>query len=140
MSERIEIHYDPPSELPPAAVAAKAPAARRIVLPYWMRKFRAALLAVAAALVLRAIFLEPFGVPTGSMATTILGQHRSAFCADCGNLIRVGVNHYFHKTAALAHLKRSGDIVHRHFGDLDIPPVRASFGLAQSNPPELRIE
>jgi signal peptidase I len=58
-----------------------------------MRKLRAALLAVAAALVIRAVFLEPFGVPTGSMAPTILGWHREANCPNCGNLVRVGVDH-----------------------------------------------
>jgi signal peptidase I len=59
-------------------------------LPYGLRKFRVAILAVSAALLVRAILLEPFGVPTGSMAPAILGVHRNAICPDCGNSVNVG--------------------------------------------------
>lgn len=41
-------------------------------------------------LVVRAFGLEPFGVPTGSMAETLLGNRKEATCPRCGYPIRVG--------------------------------------------------
>jgi signal peptidase I len=37
------------------------------------------------ALVFRAFVLEAFMIPTGSMAPTLLGYHKSQLCPDCGN-------------------------------------------------------
>ncbi len=34
--------------------------------------------------------IEPFGVPTGSMAPTLIGNHKVAACPRCGFVIRVG--------------------------------------------------
>src|SRR5438270_4185080 len=42
-------------------------------------------------LFVRVGFVEPFGVPTGSMAPTFLGNHREAPCPRCGYPIRVGI-------------------------------------------------
>jgi signal peptidase I len=55
-----------------------------------MRRLRTVFLTLAAVLVLRAVFLEPFGVPTGSMAPTIFGVHRDVNCPNCGYPVRVG--------------------------------------------------
>ena len=41
-------------------------------------------------LVVRTTFVEPHGVPTGSMAPTIYGHHRSCPCPRCGYPIVVG--------------------------------------------------
>ena len=41
-------------------------------------------------LIVRTTFVEPHGVPTGSMAPTIYGQHRSCPCPRCGYPIVVG--------------------------------------------------
>jgi signal peptidase I len=41
-------------------------------------------------LFLRTVFIEPFGVPTGSMAPTLIGNHREAPCPRCGYPVRVG--------------------------------------------------
>jgi signal peptidase I len=41
-------------------------------------------------LVVRTIFVEPFGVPTGSMAPTLHGNYRGAHCPRCDHEIRVG--------------------------------------------------
>ncbi|HEY3790160.1 MAG TPA: signal peptidase I [Urbifossiella sp.] len=42
-------------------------------------------------LFLRVGFVEPFGVPTGSMAPTLIGNHREVHCPRCGYPVRVGV-------------------------------------------------
>lgn len=62
-------------------------------LPFWMRKLRAVMLALGAVLVLRVIFVEPFSVPTGSMAPHILGVHHETSCWNCGKTVRVGEPH-----------------------------------------------
>src|SRR5439155_19486671 len=41
-------------------------------------------------LLFRAIGAEPYGVPTGSMAPTLLGNHRAVTCPRCGYPIDVG--------------------------------------------------
>ncbi len=45
---------------------------------------------ISLFLVVRTIFVEPFGVPTGSMAPTLYGNHRAAPCPRCGYSICVG--------------------------------------------------
>ena len=41
-------------------------------------------------LLIRTVVIEPFGVSTGSMATTILGNRKQAYCPRCGAEIVVG--------------------------------------------------
>jgi len=41
-------------------------------------------------LLVRTIALEPYGVPTGSMAESLIGNHREAICPRCGFPLRVG--------------------------------------------------
>ena len=41
-------------------------------------------------LVVRTAVMEPFGVPTGSMAGALVGNHRERACPDCGYPVRVG--------------------------------------------------
>src|SRR5262249_60109346 len=48
------------------------------------------LLALCALLLVRALVTEPYGVPTGSMAPTLLGHHRAVACPRCGYVVRVG--------------------------------------------------
>jgi signal peptidase I len=45
---------------------------------------------LCALLIFRAVCAEPYGVPTGSMAPTLLGRHRAVACPRCGYLVRVG--------------------------------------------------
>lgn len=42
-------------------------------------------------LFVRVGFVEPFGVPTGSMAPTLIGNHREGPCPRCGYPVRVGI-------------------------------------------------
>jgi signal peptidase I len=42
-------------------------------------------------LFLRVAFVEPFGVPTGSMAPALIGNHREGPCPRCGYTVRVGI-------------------------------------------------
>lgn len=41
-------------------------------------------------LLVRVIAVEPFGVPTGSMAPALIGNHREGPCPRCGHPVRVG--------------------------------------------------
>ena len=46
---------------------------------------------VGIFLFVRVVLVEPFGVPTGSMAPTLIGNHREAACPRCGYPVRVGL-------------------------------------------------
>jgi signal peptidase I len=48
------------------------------------------LLVLCVLLIFRAIGVEPYGVPTGSMAPTLLGHHKAIVCPRCGYTVRVG--------------------------------------------------
>ena len=48
------------------------------------RLLRTALLFAIGFMVVRTALVEPFGVPTGSMAPTLLGNHRECPCPRCG--------------------------------------------------------
>ncbi len=54
------------------------------------RLAESAVLFISAILFLRTIAVEPFGVPTGSMAPTLCGNHRALSCPRCGYPIQVG--------------------------------------------------
>ncbi len=54
------------------------------------QKVEFAIIFLGAILFLRAMAVEPFGVPTGSMAPTLTGNHRCVYCPRCGYPIRVG--------------------------------------------------
>ena len=48
-------------------------------------------LGLSGFLLIRTAAVEPFGVPTGSMALTLLGNHREGFCPRCDERVSVGV-------------------------------------------------
>jgi signal peptidase I len=54
------------------------------------RLLESLILFLGIILFLRSVAVEPFGVPTGSMAPTLTGDHYSVNCPDCGHPIHVG--------------------------------------------------
>jgi signal peptidase I len=69
-------------------------------------------------LVLRTIAVEPFGVPTGSMAPALIGHHRDGPCPRCGYPVRVG--------------RPSSGNANDHFADLTCPNCDQHFSLADA--------
>jgi signal peptidase I len=56
-----------------------------------LRRFlETTLLCLCVLLVLRAVGAEPYVVPTGSMAPTLLGHHKAIVCPRCGTTVRAG--------------------------------------------------
>lgn len=56
-----------------------------------VRRFvETAILFVTLIMIVRAVALEPFGVPTGSMAQTLVGNHKACTCPRCGYPVFVG--------------------------------------------------
>lgn len=51
---------------------------------------RVMILLLSLFLVVRAVGVEPFGVPTGSMAEALIGNHREGHCPRCQYPVRVG--------------------------------------------------
>jgi signal peptidase I len=63
--------------------------------PIRSRSFRRRLiectvLLLCALLVLRAVCLEPYAVPSGSMAPALVGNHKTCVCPECGYPVVVG--------------------------------------------------
>ena len=77
--------------LAPGPVVRAAALPTRIVLPSSRRRLaESAVLFVAAIIFLRAMTVEPFGVPTGSMAPTLSGNHKALACPRCQYPVRIG--------------------------------------------------
>ena len=67
---------------PPTAPPPTAGTARRFI--------QALVVFLCLFLLVRTVALEPFGVPTGSMAPTLIGNHREADCPRCRYPVKVG--------------------------------------------------
>ncbi len=69
------------------------------------------ILFVIAILVFRAILLEPYGVPTGSMAPTLTGDHFLVHCPECGIPIRYSrpINSTLAKPAKMGENNTNGE-------------------------------
>ncbi len=59
----------------------------------WRRCLEGGVIFFLTILFVRVMAVEPFGVPTGSMAPTLIGNHRSCPCPRCGFAIAVGEPH-----------------------------------------------
>jgi signal peptidase I len=69
-------------------------------------------------LVLRTLAVEPFGVPTGSMAPALIGHHRDGPCPRCGYPVRVG--------------RPSSGGLTEHFAHVACPNCEHHFSLADA--------
>src|SRR5207244_1308985 len=56
------------------------------------RMLESSVLFLTVIILLRSVAIEPFGVPTGSMAPAMAGNHKSCVCPRCGHLVQVGSN------------------------------------------------
>jgi len=63
---------------------------------------------ISAILFLRSLAVEPFGVPTGSMAPTLIGNHKCVNCPRCGYPIRIGEPGKQHSHYPKAHCPNCG--------------------------------
>jgi len=73
-----------------AAPETRPPARRRHASPPRLLA-TVAVVFLIVFLFIRVGFVEPFGVPTGSMAPTLIGNHREGPCPRCGFPVRVGI-------------------------------------------------
>jgi signal peptidase I len=72
-------------------VIQAAPSRTVLVPPSGRRRLAESLvLFLCAILFLRTVTVEPFGVPTGSMAPTLCGNHKALACPRCGYPVRIG--------------------------------------------------
>ncbi len=69
---------------PPAVPPAPAAPQDRTTGPRVLETVQTVLLALALAFIFRAFFVEPFIIPTGSMAESLLGVHATRLCPACG--------------------------------------------------------
>ncbi|MBN9516912.1 signal peptidase I, partial [bacterium] len=72
-----------PPPAPPAPAHPHASPARTLA--------NLAVLLICGFILFRVGLAEPFGVPTGSMAPTLIGNHRQTACPRCGYPVRVGL-------------------------------------------------
>lgn len=58
----------------------------------WRETIESIAVAVILAFVFRTFVAEAFVIPTGSMASTLMGRHKDLFCAECGYNYRTGAS------------------------------------------------
>lgn len=73
---------------------------------------------VGLFLIIRTLAVEPFGVPTGSMAPALIGHHRDGVCPRCGYTVHVG--------------RPSTGNTHDHFSHVVCPNCDFRFSLASA--------
>jgi hypothetical protein len=78
----------PAPAMPTAATAAPSGSAANVKAPHHHDSFREFLetivFVVVLVLILKTFLAEAFVIPTGSMATTLLGAHKEVTCEKCG--------------------------------------------------------
>ena len=83
---------------------------------FFRENIESILIAVALAFILRIFVVEAFKIPTGSMAPTLLGQHKSVKCPNCSwkfkanhSLNYVKCSNCFYKIRISGYRKRGGN-------------------------------
>jgi signal peptidase I len=83
---------------------------------FFRENIESILIAVALAFILRIFVVEAFKIPTGSMAPTLLGQHKSVKCPNCAwkfetnySLNHVKCSNCFYKIRISDHRRRGGN-------------------------------
>jgi hypothetical protein len=77
----------------PAAAAATKPAAKTPPQHDSFREFiETIVFVVVLVLILKTFLAEAFVIPTGSMATTLLGYHKDITCQQCGHRFLVNAS------------------------------------------------
>src|SRR5438105_14381580 len=84
------------------------------------RLLEALVLAFLAVLALRTLAIEPFGVPTGSMAPALRGDHWCGTCPRCGAPVVVGGNGLSTDAASARRLAASAHCGNCGFGPLPV--------------------
>ncbi len=77
------------------ALAMESPAARRaqaIQLSAFRETAESIVVAIILALLFRTFVAEAFVIPTGSMAPTLMGEHKDLFCPQCNHPFQVGAS------------------------------------------------
>ena len=74
-----------PGRTTPEETAAKGPdrPSSMLTFDWWRENLEAFIFAVVLAIIIRHFSVEAFEIPTGSMATTLLGMHAKVTCPNC---------------------------------------------------------
>lgn len=81
---------DAPDEAPP--LSPEAARAQTIRVAAYRETVESIAVAIILALLFRAFIAEAFVIPTGSMAPTLMGEHKDLFCPQCTLQFQVGAS------------------------------------------------
>jgi signal peptidase I len=81
--------HDEPTETPPRPLSLP-PEPHPVKVNPFRRFAQMFVVFITFFLLVRTVILEPFGVPTGSMAPALIGNHRTEDCPRCGYPVTVG--------------------------------------------------
>jgi signal peptidase I len=113
----------PPTTAPPAA----EPVAQISTLKGIKETLESIFIAFILAFIFRAFVVEAFVIPTGSMATTLLGAHMRFTCKECGYTFDVGYQGFQHGGEEIDIPPRAGPVDTR-------PTVINAKGERERNP------
>lgn len=76
----------------PATPSPAAQRAQAIQLSAFRETVESIVVAIVLALLFRTFVAEAFVIPTGSMAPTLMGEHKDLFCPQCSHQFQVGAS------------------------------------------------
>jgi signal peptidase I len=133
-------------DVPRAAVAAPpAPQSAWLRSILWsigalLHRLRSPLLLLSVLLLLRAVVIEPYNVPTGSMAPVLAGVHKATDCPRCGYHVLVGRREEKGKSAGERHYSAAccPNCGHQELGLDAVPECAGDHLLVDKNVFDLR--